>query len=146
MSPRRQQALLAWAARSDAWILEDDYDSELRYVGRPLPALQGRAPDARVLYTGTFSKVVFPALRLGYLVVPESLVDAFRAARGFADRHSPVLEQAVLADFLTQGHFSRHVRRMRVLYAARQEALVEAARRELRGLLELPPLHAARAS
>ncbi|WP_241758630.1 MocR-like pyridoxine biosynthesis transcription factor PdxR [Pyxidicoccus parkwayensis] len=141
MSERRRKALLAWAARSDAWVLEDDYDSEFRYEGRPLPSLQGLAPDARVLYTGTFSKVLSPALRLGYLVVPESLVDAFSAARGTFDRHSPVLDQAVLADFFTQGHFSRHVRRMRVLYAARQQTLVEAARRELRGLLDVQPLH-----
>ncbi|MCP3138659.1 MocR-like pyridoxine biosynthesis transcription factor PdxR [Pyxidicoccus xibeiensis] len=141
MSPRRRQALLAWAARAKAWVLEDDYDSEFRYVGRPLPALQGRIPDARVLYTGTFSKVVAPSLRVGYLVVPEALVDAFAAARGFAGLSSPVLEQAVLADFLTQGHFNRHVRRMRVLYAARQDALVEAARRELKGLVDVEPTH-----
>ncbi len=141
MSERRRQALLAWAARSDAWVLEDDYDSEFRYEGRPVPALQGQARDARVLYTGTFSKVVSPSLRLGYLVVPELLVDAFCAARRFVDRHSPILDQAVLADFITQGHFSRHVRRMRVLYASRQEVLVEAARRELRGLLDVAPMH-----
>jgi GntR family transcriptional regulator/MocR family aminotransferase len=141
MSERRRKALLDWAARSDAWVLEDDYDSEFRYEGRPLPALQGLAPDARVLYTGTFSKVLSPALRLGYLVVPEALVDAFCAARRYIDRHSPILDQAVLADFITQGHFSRHVRRMRVLYAARQQLLVEAARRELRGLLDVAPLH-----
>jgi GntR family transcriptional regulator/MocR family aminotransferase len=85
--------------------------------------------------------VLSPALRLGYLVVPESLVDAFSTARVFVDRHSASLEQAVLTDFITQGHFSRHVRRMRVLYAARQEALVEAARRELRGLVDVSPLH-----
>ncbi|NVJ21699.1 MULTISPECIES: PLP-dependent aminotransferase family protein [Myxococcus] len=141
MSEARRQALLAWAARSDAWIVEDDYDSEFRYVGRPLPALQGLSPDARVIYIGTFSKVVSPALRVGYLVVPESLVDAFSAARRFADGHTPVVEQAVLADFLDEGHFSRHVRRMRVLYGDRQAALVEEARRELRGQLDLSPLH-----
>jgi GntR family transcriptional regulator/MocR family aminotransferase len=141
MSERRRQALLAWAARANAWVLEDDYDSEFRYEGRPLAALQGSAPDARVLYTGTFSKVVSPALRLGYLVVPEALVDVFCAARRFIDRHSPILDQAVLADFITQGHFSRHVRRMRVLYEARQQVLVEAARRELRGLLDVGPMH-----
>ncbi|WP_240359006.1 PLP-dependent aminotransferase family protein [Pyxidicoccus trucidator] len=141
MSERRRRALLAWAAREEAWVLEDDYDSEFRYVGRPPPALQGLTAEARVLYTGTFSKVLSPALRLGYLVVPESLVDAFSTARVFVDRHSASLEQAVLTDFITQGHFSRHVRRMRVLYAARQEALVEAARRELRGLVDVSPLH-----
>ncbi|AGC43077.1 GntR family transcriptional regulator [Myxococcus stipitatus DSM 14675] len=141
MSKARRQALLSWAARSDAWIVEDDYDSEFRYEGRPLLALQGMAPDARVLYIGTFSKVVSPALRVGYLVVPEPLVDAFTAARRFADGHTPVVEQAVVADFLNDGHFSRHVRRMRVLYGRRQEALVEAASRELRGRLDVSPLH-----
>ncbi|MCY0997699.1 PLP-dependent aminotransferase family protein [Myxococcus sp. MISCRS1] len=141
MSPARRRALLAWAARSDAWIVEDDYDSEFRYEGRPLPALQGLSPDARVIYIGTFSKVVSPALRVGYLVVPESLVRAFCAARRFIDTHTPVVEQAVLADFLHEGHFSRHVRRMRVLYGRRQQALLEAARRELSGRLRLEPLH-----
>jgi len=88
---------------------------------------------------GTFSKTLFPALRLGYVVVPEPLVDAFAAARSIGDRHAPVLEQAVVADFLEEGHYVRHLRRMRLLYAERQEALVEAARGELAGLLELPP-------
>jgi GntR family transcriptional regulator/MocR family aminotransferase len=137
MSLRRRLALLAWAARTGAWIVEDDYDGEFRYAGRPLPALQGLRPDGRVIYVGTFSKVLFPALRLGYVVVPPELVAAFIAARRFVDGHPPALEQAALADFLAEGHFPRHLRRMRTLYAARAEALVAAASRELTGLLDV---------
>ncbi len=142
MSLKRRLALLEWASRAGAWVLEDDYDSEYRYVGRPLAALQGLDSAGRVIYLGTFSKVLFPALRLGYLVVPPDLVEAFTAARMLADRHSPSMDQAVLAEFLAQGHFARHIRRMRVLYAERQAALVEAARRELGGLLEVRPSEA----
>jgi GntR family transcriptional regulator/MocR family aminotransferase len=139
MSPRRRFELLAWARESGGWIVEDDYDSEFRYAGRPLPSLQGLDAHGRVLYLGSFSKTLFPALRLGYLVLPESLVDAFTAARSVGDRHPPLPDQAVVADFLDEGHFLRHLRRMRTLYAERQQALVEAARRTLAGLLEVPP-------
>ncbi|MBZ5576236.1 MAG: PLP-dependent aminotransferase family protein [Acidobacteriia bacterium] len=138
----RRMKLLDWARRSGAWIVEDDYDSEFRYAGRPLPALQGLDTAGRVVYTGTFSKVLLPALRLGYLVPPEPLVDAFVSARALADRHSPALEQALTAEFLSEGYFGRHVRRMRALYAERQEALVAAARNELAGLLEVEPAEA----
>jgi GntR family transcriptional regulator/MocR family aminotransferase len=120
--------VLEWAREAGAWIIEDDYDSEYRYVGRPLAALQGLDTAGRVIYSGTFSKVLFPALRLGYLVVPRDLLEAFTAARLFADMHPPSLEQAVLAEFMTEGHFARHIRRMRLLYAERQAALVETAR------------------
>jgi GntR family transcriptional regulator/MocR family aminotransferase len=129
MSPRRRTALLEWARTAGAWVVEDDYDSEFRYVGRPLAALQGEDPDGRVVYCGTFSKVLTPALRLGYLVVPRQLAELFLAAKVRADLRTPPLEQAVLADFIAGGHFARHVRRMRVLYAERQEALLDAARR-----------------
>jgi GntR family transcriptional regulator/MocR family aminotransferase len=139
LSLARRLALLAWAREAGARVLEDDYDSEYRYAGRPLAALQGLDDAGRVLYLGTFSKVLFPALRLGYLVVPPALVDAFAAARALVDRHPPALEQAALADFIAEGHFARHIRRMRVLYAARQAALVEAARRDLTGLLAVAP-------
>jgi len=142
MSAARRLALLEWARAARAWVLEDDYDSEYRYAGRPFPALQGLDPDGRVLYLGTFSKTLFPALRLGYLVVPPHLVDAVAGARAVLDRHSPVIEQAVVADFLAGGHFARHVRRMRTLYAERQAALVEAGRCELGGLLDLAPADA----
>jgi GntR family transcriptional regulator / MocR family aminotransferase len=135
MSLARRFALLDWANRSESWILEDDYDSEYRYVGRPLAALQGIDTTGRVLYLGTFSKSLFPALRLGYLVVPPDLVDHFVAARLCSDTHSATLEQAVLADFIAEGHFSRHLRRMRNLYAERQAILLEATQQE--GLSEL---------
>src|SRR5215211_5883732 len=127
MSLSRRLALLDWARRAGAWVLEDDYDSEYRYAGRPLAALQGLDTDGRVIYLGTFSKVLFPALRLGYLVVPPDLVDAFVNARALLDRHSPILEQVVLADFIAEGHFLRHIRRMRALYAERQAVLLAAA-------------------
>lgn len=139
--PRRFQ-LLDWAERAGAWILEDDYDSEYRYAGPPLASLQGLDAAGRVIYLGTFSKVLFPALRIGYLVVPPALVDAFVAAKGAADRQGSVLEQAVLADFIAEGHFSRHVRRMRVCYQARQERLVEALRRKLDGVVTVRPADA----
>jgi GntR family transcriptional regulator/MocR family aminotransferase len=142
MSLARRMQLLAWARQQRAWIIEDDYDSEYRYAGRPLAALQGLDPAGRVIYAGTFSKVLFPALRLGYLIVPESMVDAFVAARALADRHSPGIDQVLVAEFLAEGHFARHVRRMRALYAERQHALVSAAERELTGLIEVRPSQA----
>jgi GntR family transcriptional regulator/MocR family aminotransferase len=142
MSLARRMALLAWARRRSAWIAEDDYDSEFRYAGRPLAALQGLDTGGRVIYIGTFSKVLFPALRLGYMVVPAGAVDAFAAARALADRHPPGPSQALVAEFLAEGHFARHIRRMRTLYAERQAALVSAARRECAGLLEVSPADA----
>ena len=135
----RRMMLLEWARRRRAWIVEDDYDSEFRYAGRPLPALQGLDSSNRVIYTGTFSKVLFPSLRLGYMVVPEQLVDAFLAARALADRHPPGLEQALAAEFLTEGHFARHLRRMRALYAERQQALLSALQTEVGDRLEVAP-------
>ena len=141
MSIPRRMALLAWARRADAWILEDDYDSEIRYEGRPLPAMQGLDDDGRVLYLGTFSKTVFPALRLGYVIVPPSLVDAFVTARLIVDRHSSVVEQAILADFITEGHYARHVRRMRALYAERQNALLDALQ-PVSDILDVQPTRA----
>ncbi|MGH9945423.1 MAG: PLP-dependent aminotransferase family protein [Pyrinomonadaceae bacterium] len=139
MTLARRLALLEWAGRAGAWILEDDYDGEYRYAGRPLASLQGLDRAGRVIYLGTFSKVVFPALRLGYMIVPADLVPSFTNARAVAARFSPTVEQAALADFIGEGHFTRHLRRMRALYAARQETLVAAARRWLGGLLEISP-------
>ncbi len=139
MSLARRLQLLEWAAREGAWVLEDDYDSEYRYAGRPLAAMQGLDRGGRVIYLGTFSKVLFPALRLGYMVVPPDLASAFSNARGVLSRFSPTVDQAVLADFINEGHFARHIRRTRALYAARQAALVEAVRKELAGLLEVEP-------
>jgi GntR family transcriptional regulator / MocR family aminotransferase len=142
MSLTRRLELLGWAGRSGAWVIEDDYDSEFRYTGRPLEALQGLDAEGRVVYVGTFSKVLFPALRLGYLVVPPDLTDAFTAARELVDRHPPTVEQAVLAEFIAAGHFGRHLRRMRALYAARQEALLEEISHQLSGLLDSSPAEA----
>jgi GntR family transcriptional regulator/MocR family aminotransferase len=139
MSLARRLALLDWARRANAWVVEDDYDSEFRYAGGPLAAMQGLDRDGRVIYLGTFSKTLFPSLRLGYLVVPPDCVDAFVAARTVLDRQGATLTQAVVADFLEEGHFVRHIRRMRTLYRERQETLVRAAQRELDGLLEVGP-------
>jgi GntR family transcriptional regulator/MocR family aminotransferase len=142
MSLRRRLELLGWATCANAWIIEDDYDSEYRYTGRPLAALQGLDREDRVIYVGTFSKVLFPALRLAYLVVLPDLVDVFSTARFFAVQQPPLLEQSALADFMAEGHFSRHIRRMRTLYAERQAALVEAARGDLAGRLDVQPAEA----
>jgi GntR family transcriptional regulator/MocR family aminotransferase len=139
MSLPRRLELLRWAVGAGAWVLEDDYDSEFRFASRPLAALQGIDESGCVLYMGTFSKVTFPALRLGYLVVPERLIEPFTAARHFADFHSPYLEQAVMADFIADGHFERHIRRMRAIYQDRQAVLVEAAHAELAGRLDVEP-------
>jgi GntR family transcriptional regulator/MocR family aminotransferase len=137
MSVERRHQLLELASRVGAWIIEDDYDSEFRYSGRPVPALQGMDADGRVIYIGTFSKVLFPSLRLGYIVVPEELIDAFVSARLVTGLHSPTLSQAVLAEFIAKGHFVRHLRRMRKLYAERQRILAKAAAEELEGLLRI---------
>ena len=139
LSLPRRFALLDWARRADAWIVEDDYDSEFRYAGRPLAALQGLDRDDRVVYVGTFGKTLFPSLRLGYLVVPPELVRSFTAARGTIDRQTATLPQAVVTDFINEGHFTRHIRRMRTLYRERQETLLRAAKRELDGRLEILP-------
>jgi GntR family transcriptional regulator / MocR family aminotransferase len=142
LSATRRLELLRWARRARAWVLEDDYDSEYRYASRPLASLQGLDDDGRVVYIGTFSKTLFPGLRLGYVIAPPGTEDAFRAARAAADRHSPSLEQAVLADFIGAGHFVRHVRRMRALYLERRDALRDAITRRLGGAVELGPAEA----
>ena len=137
MTLSRRLGLLRWAERKRRWILEDDYDSEFRYASRPVPSLQGLDKSGTVIYCGTFSKVLFPSLRLGYIVVPASLVDAFRGAKAVVDRHCPTVEQAVLAEFIAEGHLARHIRRMRMLYLERKDALLEILRRELAGAVEV---------
>jgi GntR family transcriptional regulator / MocR family aminotransferase len=142
LSLPRRLALLRWAHEEDAWIFEDDYDSQLRFSGRPLAALQSLDSRGCVIYSNSFNKMLFPSLRLGFLVLPSRLVDAVRAARSITDRSRSVLDQATLCDFIAEGHMDQHMRRMRELYAARFDALVRSARRELGGLMELNPMHA----
>jgi GntR family transcriptional regulator/MocR family aminotransferase len=142
MSLARRLALLEWARSSDAMIIEDDYDSEYRYSGRPLPALQGLDRDGQVMFTGSFSKVLFPSLRLGYLVVPPDLMERVTAVKSVTTRHAPVLEQAIVCDFISEGHFGRHIRRMREVYAERLGVLLDAARKDLDGLLEISDIEA----
>ncbi len=137
MSATRRMLLLNWAVRTGAWIIEDDYDSEYRFGSRPIASLQGLDTDGRVIYVGTFSKVLFPALRLGYVVVPQDLVPAFSAARDAADIFSSTLYQAVLTDFIREGHFARHIRRMRMLYMERRRALERAIRFQMGDMLEV---------
>jgi len=122
----RRLELLAWASRTGAFIVEDDYDSEYRYAGRRLQALAGLDADGRVIYVGTFSKLMFPALRLGFVVLPDALVEPVVAAKALADTGSAALEQLTLADFIRAGHFERHLNRSRARNAARRQALLEA--------------------
>ena len=125
MSLTRRLELLEWAREADAFILEDDYDSEYRYGGRPLAALQGLDEEGRVIYVGSLSKVMFPGLRIGYMIVPEDLVDAFIRVRVLVDTHPSSIAQAALADFIAEGYLAAHIRRMRALYAERQRMLLD---------------------
>lgn len=126
LSLARRLDLLAWARARNAFVIEDDYDSEFRYGGAPLPSLQGLDGGTRVVYVGTFSNAMFPGLRLGYVVLPEPLVEPFVRAKWHADRQTAHLEQAALADFIREGHFEQHVRRMRRVYEGRRAALLDA--------------------
>lgn len=139
MSLTRRRELLATAEAHNAWIIEDDYDSEFRYRSEPIAALQGLSDSSRVIYLGTFSKSLYPGLRLAYLVLPEQLVDAFRAThnRFYREGHYPL--QAALADFITDGQFARHIRKMRALYRQRQALLREVLASELGASLPLSP-------
>ena len=142
MSLERRLALLAAARRSGARVIEDDYDSEFRFAGRPVPALRGLDRSEAVILAGSFNKVLFPSLRLGYLVLPQSLMDRFLAFRYQVDVHPPAHLEAVLCDFIVEGHFGRHLRRMRELYGARQAALRNSVTRYLKGAVELPDIQA----
>jgi len=137
MSAERRMELLEWAAGAGAWIVEDEYDAEYRYYGRPVAALQSLDRSGSVIYVGTFTKMLFNALRLGFVVVPERVAGAFEAARSFVDRHPPTLDQAILAEFIAEGHFGHHVRRMRQTYAERLAVLQQAATERLGGLAEV---------
>ncbi len=138
----RRLALLEWAQRVDGWIIEDDYDSEYRYSGKPIAALQGLDRDDRVVYVGSFSKTMFPSLRLGYLIVPPDLTDSFRFARAALDDHPSTVAQPALTAFIEDGYFAAHLRRMRKLYADRQALLVGEADAHFGGALTIAPAQA----
>jgi GntR family transcriptional regulator/MocR family aminotransferase len=142
MSLARRLELLAWAERNQGWIVEDDYDGEYRYSGAPLAPLAALDRQGRVLYVGTFGKIAFPALRLGYLVLPPGLVDAFAQRRAVDVRHSEVSTQAVMAEFMAAGHFQRHIRRMRRAALSRRNTLMEGWPADLPGVGSLPAVSA----
>src|SRR5881275_2169394 len=125
MSLARRTALIEFARERDAYIFEDDHNSEFRFTGPPLPCLQGLDASGRVIYIGTMRKILFPSLRLGYLIVPERLLDAMLKVRSVMDQHSPTIDQMTLAHFITEGHFLSHIRRMRKLYSERRAFFVE---------------------
>ena len=139
LSLSRRAALLSWAAQHHVWILEDDYNGEFRYADRPLQALQGLDRHQRVIYAGTFSKMLYPAFRLGFLVVPKALIPAFTAVKYFADTGCGYLEQATLTRFINEGHYARHVRRVRKACYERQHALTDAINHYLPALLDIVP-------
>jgi len=142
MSLERRMALLKWASRAGAFVIEDDYDSEYRFEGRPIPALQGLDRNSNVILIGSFSKLLFPSLRIGYVVLPPSLADCFLAFRYRTDFRNLSLDQAVLCDFIEGGYLGRHLRRMRNLYAVRLEALLDGGRKYLAGLLKISDVRA----
>jgi GntR family transcriptional regulator/MocR family aminotransferase len=142
MSLERRMALLTWASRAGAFVIEDDYDSEYRFEGQPVPALQSLDRHSNVILIGSFSKLLFPSLRIGYVVLPSSLVDYFLAFRCRIDFRNLNLDQAVLCDFINDGHLGRHLRRMRELYAGRLAALIDGAKQYLKGLLEVSDVRA----
>ena len=137
MSASRRFQLLEWAQNTGSWIIEDDYDSEYRYESLPIASLQGLDANARVIYVGTFSKVLFSSLRLGYVVIPSDLVNRFLVIRSALDLGPPTFYQEVLADFIGEGHFARHIRRMRVLYRERRSTLVASISKELGPMVEV---------
>jgi GntR family transcriptional regulator/MocR family aminotransferase len=137
MSATRRLRLLNWAQTSGAWIIEDDYDSEYRFDTKPIASLHGLDVNSRVIYIGTFSKILFPSLRIGYIVIPRDLVEHFASVRFAMDIFPPYLHQEVLADFMAQGHFGRHVRKMRQIFGQRRNVLVDSIRREFGDFLEV---------
>jgi GntR family transcriptional regulator/MocR family aminotransferase len=138
MSAGRRAKLLEWAARSGAFIIEDDYDSEFRFEGRPIPALMGIDRNSNVILVGSFSKLMFPSLRIGYIVAPKALADLIVPFRVRTDFRPVFFEQAVLADFIERGHLSRHLHKMRDLYAGRRSVLNKSVQEYLSGIVEVP--------
>jgi GntR family transcriptional regulator/MocR family aminotransferase len=141
MSLPRRTALLDWAEQQDSYVIEDDYDGDYRYEGRPIASLQGIDRAGRVIYVGSFNKILFPALRIAYAIVPEPLVGAFVDAKHVADGHNASLAQGVLAAFISEGHLARHLRRTRAIYDERRLAFLDEAR-ILAGVLEFGPARA----
>ncbi len=142
LSQQKRWQLLEWAQQNESWILEDDYDSEFRYEGNPLPSLQGLDENKRVIYSGTFSKVLFPGLRLAYIVLPSvEMVNDFKKVKEIFDRQSPIMEQLILYRFMEEGFFLRHIRKMRLLYAERQQIIVKLLNEQLSDYIRLnvPP-------
>ena len=139
MTLARRLAWLAWARQAGAWIIEDDYDSDFRFCGKPLPALQGLDHDGRILYVGTFTRALFPSLRIGYLVVPDALIDPVRAVRRMSDGGGSLVAQAALADFMEDGHFHAHMRMTRRLYGERRSVVERFLRENMADLLDLHP-------
>jgi GntR family transcriptional regulator/MocR family aminotransferase len=139
LSLQRRSELLEFASKVGAWIVEDDYDSEFRYQGHPLPAMQSQDPGGRVIYLGTFSKSLLPSFRLGYMVLPRPLVSSFVTAKTIVDRHPPLLEQMTLHEFMSTGQFAAHVRKMRALYLERQTTLIEQLAEKLPDLIDVAP-------
>ncbi|HTZ58580.1 MAG TPA: PLP-dependent aminotransferase family protein [Acidobacteriaceae bacterium] len=142
MSLERRLSVLDWASRNGAFIIEDDYDSEYRFSGQPAPALQSLDHQSNVIFIGSFSKTMFPSLRMGYVVLPPALADYFLAFRYQTDFRNSSFDQAVLCDFIVEGHLARHLRRMRNLYASRLSALIEEGKRHLHGVLEISDVQA----
>ncbi|MCZ4279216.1 PLP-dependent aminotransferase family protein [Kiloniella laminariae] len=136
----RRIELLDWAQQNDAWIFEDDYNSEFRYTGRPLAALQGLDKSGRVLYVGSFTKILYPGIRLGYMIVPGSMSEAFAHASTIMQRSTPKLIQQVITDFINEGFFATHMRKMRKIYDQRQKVLLAAAEEHLKGLVNISPV------
>jgi GntR family transcriptional regulator/MocR family aminotransferase len=137
MSMRRRLEILAWAQERDAWIIEDDYDSEFRYVGRPLASLQGIDHDSRVIYVGTLSKMLFPGVRIGFAVVPRDLIDVFTGAKFVTDRQPPSFQQAMVADFMRSGYLTGHIRRMRIQYREARDVVVKAVMQHMGDLVDV---------
>lgn len=139
MSLARRLSLLKVARGKSAWVVEDDFDSDFRFEGRPLSSLQGLDQDGRVLYVGSFSRVLFPALRLGFVVLPKQLVPAFLAAKSYIDGHTSIIHQAALADFFEEGYYASHLRRMRKLYKERRQYLLDALEDDFKDELRVLP-------
>ena len=142
MSLERRMQVLQWASRTGAFVIEDDYDSEYRFEGRPVPVLQSLDRDSNIVLIGSFNKLLFPSLRIGYVILPPALVDVFSALRYRTDFHNLSSDQLVLCDFIADGHLGRHLRRMRDLYAGRLAALMDGGKRYLKGLLDIPDVRA----